>query len=121
MKKKQLLGALLMFSMLMPAAALAARAVGDETGFRIPDNFEGTEDANSSLILTIINIVNALLAFAGLVAAIFIVIGGVRYITSQGDEDAVAGAKNTILYAAIGIIVILLSAVLVNFVIGTIT
>jgi len=61
-------------------------------------------------------IVNGLLALVAIVTAIFALIGGVRYITSQGDEDAVAAAKNTIIYAIIGLIVIALVAVIVNFV-----
>jgi len=61
-------------------------------------------------------IVNGLLALVAIITAIFVVIGGVRYVTSQGDEDAVAAAKNTIIYAIIGLIVIALVAVIVNFI-----
>ena len=57
----------------------------------------------------------SLLVLAALAAAIFLIIGGARYIGSQGDEDAAAEAKNTILYAIIGLIVIGLAAVIVNF------
>lgn len=63
-------------------------------------------------------IINALLALAGLVAAIYLILGGVRYITSQGDEDKAGEAKQTILYAVIGLIVIGLSAAIVNFVVS---
>jgi len=41
----------------------------------------------------------------------------VRYITAQGDEDAIEAAKNTVIYAVIGVVVIALSAVIVNFII----
>ena len=66
----------------------------------------------------IVTIVNILLALAGITAAIFLIIGGVRYIVSQGERDGTEKAKNTILYAVIGLIVIGLSAAIVNFVIG---
>jgi hypothetical protein len=45
-------------------------------------------------------------------------VGGLKYITSQGDPNATATAKNTILYAAIGLVVVALAQVIVRFVIG---
>ncbi len=71
----------------------------------------------TTLLDTIQTIVNALLVLVGIVAAIYLVIGGVRYITSEGDENQAAQAKHTILFAVIGLIVIGLSAMIVNFVI----
>ena len=87
------------------------------TGFDISkfkNQFEGIEKT-ATLVGSIINIVNALLVLAAIAAIVFIIIGGVRYVTAQGDEDAVEQAKNTVIYAIIGIIVILLAAVIVNF------
>lgn len=78
--------------------------------------FSGT--SNSDLITAVIRIVNYALILAGLVAAVVIVYGGVKYIISRGDEDGAADAKNTILFAVIGLIVIGLAAALVNFVIA---
>ena len=46
-----------------------------------------------------------------------LIIGGVRYTVSQGDSAAVTSAKNTILYAIIGLIVAILAYAVVNFVI----
>lgn len=76
--------------------------------------------ARGGLIPSVLNIVNGLLVVAGIAASIYLVVGGVRYITSQGEESATEQAKNTILYALIGLIVIGLSAALVNFIIGTV-
>lgn len=81
--------------------------------------FAGT--SGSGLLTAIRTIINILLIFASLVAVIMIIYGGVRYITSRGDEDETTAAKNTILYAVIGLIVIGLSAAIVNFVIGAIS
>ena len=47
---------------------------------------------------------------------IMLIIGGIRYTTSQGDQTAVQNAKNTILYSIVGIVVALLAYAAVNFV-----
>ncbi len=50
-----------------------------------------------------------------------LIIGGIRYTISGGDSTAVTSAKNTILYAVIGIIVALLAYAIVNFVLDSFT
>ena len=45
-----------------------------------------------------------------------IMVGGLKYMTSQGDSANVASAKNTILYAVIGLVVVALAQVIVKFV-----
>lgn len=72
----------------------------------------------SDLVGAIIFIINWLLVLAALAALVFLIIGGVQYIISRGEEDAAATAKNTILYAIIGLIIIGLAAVVVNFIVG---
>lgn len=64
-------------------------------------------------------ITNILLFLVGAVSVIMLIIGGVRYVVSGGDSSAVTGAKNTILYAIVGIVVAVLAYALVNFVIGS--
>jgi hypothetical protein len=81
----------------------------------------GGQSGSLSLTATIRNIVNILLFVIGLVAVIMIIIGGLRYVLSGGDQSAVTGAKNTILYAVIGLIVALLAYAIVNFVVGGLT
>lgn len=78
---------------------------------------QGTLGGND-LVAAIIFIINWLLVLAALTALVFLIIGGFQYIISRGDEDAAATAKNTILYAIIGLIVIGLSAVVVNFIVS---
>ena len=97
---------------------IAIPMIASAQGFAPVTPFEGT--STGTLIQAITNIVNALLTLAAVIAAIFVIIGGVRYITAQGDEDAVAAAKNTVIYAVIGIVVIAFSAVVVNFIIAAI-
>ena len=62
---------------------------------------------------------SVLLFIVGAVAVIMIVIGGLRYVISGGDSSQVQGAKNTILYALVGIIVAILAYAAVNFVINS--
>src|SRR6266536_2075038 len=63
-------------------------------------------------------VANTLIFLVGAVAVIFLIIGGLRYVISNGDSKAVEAAKNTILYAIIGIVVAVISFALVSFVIN---
>lgn len=62
-------------------------------------------------------IVRILLFLIGAVSVIMIIIGGFRYVISQGDSGAVTSAKNTILYAVIGLIVAIFAWAIVDFVV----
>ena len=75
------------------------------------DNLDYTKKTN--IVWTIVG--NVLKILAG-VAVLMIVIGGIRYAISQGDASAVAAAKNTILYSAIGLVVALLATAIVALV-----
>lgn len=74
--------------------------------------------ATGSLTDNIKNIINVMLLIIGIVAVIMLIVGGFRYVLSNGNEKAVSGAKDTILYAVIGIVVALLSFAIVNFVLA---
>lgn len=65
-------------------------------------------------------IVNILLYILGIVSVIVIIIGGFMYVLSNGDSGAVTKAKNTLLYAVIGLVVAILAYAIVNFVVGAI-
>lgn len=66
-------------------------------------------------------ITNVLLFVIGAISVIMLIIGGIRYVLSGGDSSAVTSAKNTILYAVIGIVVAILAYAMVNFVITSFT
>ncbi len=76
-------------------------------------NCSSTTTTASSLI---INVINILLGVAFLVAVLFLIIGGFRYIASAGNEEAAEKGRNTIINALIGIVVIILSYVIVRVV-----
>ena len=85
------------------------------------DAARGTDQATSlfgaSGIFT--TLTNVLLFIVGAVAVIMIVIGGLRYVTSGGNSSSISAAKNTILYAVIGLIVALLAYAVINFVLNS--
>lgn len=62
---------------------------------------------------------SVLLFIVGAIAVIMIVIGGLRYVVSGGDASQVQAAKNTILYALVGVIIAILAYAAVNFVVNS--
>lgn len=67
------------------------------------------------------NIVNLLLFIVGIVAVIMIIIGGIKYTTSSGDAAKATSAKNTIIYAVVGLVVAAFAYAIVSFVVGRLT
>lgn len=65
-------------------------------------------------------ITSILLFIVGAVAVIMLIFGGIRYIVSGGDQANVTAAKNTILYAIVGIVVALLAYAAIKFVTSSI-
>jgi hypothetical protein len=72
-------------------------------------------DRVNNIIHIVINIFSLIV---GVVSVIMIIIGGLKYITSGGDSGNITGAKNTILYAIIGLVVVALAQVVVKFVLS---
>lgn len=75
-------------------------------------------DADSNLWQ---NIVNALLFLVGAVSVIMLIVGGLRYVASAGDANAVTAAKNTIIYAIVGIVIAIAGLSIATFVINSLT
>lgn len=78
-----------------------------------PDN--SSTDKVNTLLTEIINVFSVIV---GIVAVIMIIVGGFRYITSGGSSDKVTSAKNTLLYAIIGLVIVALSQIVVKFVLN---
>ena len=78
-------------------------------------------NATTSINNIVHTIVNLLSAIVGIVAVIMIIVGGLRYITSGGNDTSVTGAKNTILYAVIGLVVVALAQIIVRFTLAKVT
>lgn len=74
-------------------------------------------ETGSGRIQTIVtNIVNIFSIVVGIVAVIMIIVGGFKYITSGGDSGNITSAKNTIVYAVIGLVIVALAQFIVQFV-----
>jgi cytochrome bd-type quinol oxidase subunit 2 len=111
----------------VPALASAADIQGNlcgaatnltvDSGGDCSSTSSGTDKANS-IITTVINIFSIVV---GVVAVIMIILGGFRYITSGGDSSNVQSAKNTIIYALIGLVVVALAQFIVQFVLNKVT
>lgn len=75
-----------------------------------PENLFGNEGVFRTITNTVLYIV-------GVIAVIMLIIGGIKYVVSGGDAKKVTDAKNTVLYAIIGLIIAFLAFAIVNFVI----
>ena len=64
------------------------------------------------------NIINVIIAVLGIVAVIFVIVGAVQYITSQGDPGKMNKARDTIIYAILGVVLAGLAFAIVNFVLA---
>ena len=121
---------LLMFGLAAPAFAQDAQSEINN-GLCAGSNLQFTDnpgqctvaggDANSKINNIIHTIVNLLSAVVGVVAVIMIIVGGFRYITSGGNDTSVTSAKNTILYAIIGLVVVALAQLIVRFTLSKLT
>ncbi len=67
---------------------------------------------------TLSNIVNSVLYVAGIIAVVMLIIGGIRFMVSRGDKDKVQKAKNTVIYAIIGLVLVIFSYAIVNFIVS---
>ncbi len=63
-------------------------------------------------------VINTLLVVLGMIAVIMIVVGGIRYTVSHGNSSSTKEAKETIIYALVGLVVAIMSYTIVNFVVG---
>lgn len=77
----------------------------------------GCSGGSDDLPDIIVSILNVIIGVAGFISVIWIIIGGVNYMTSSGDPNKTKKARDTILYACIGLVICVLSFAIVNFVI----
>lgn len=121
MKKVKLFVATLALALGVSAIVLAPESV---LAVNVFDQCAGNADSavcksqGDSASSMIKDVVNLLLYVLGIIAVIMIVVGGIRYTTSGGDSSGTKAAKDTIMYAVIGLIVAMLSFAIVNFVVG---
>lgn len=88
----------------------------DSSGNPIAGNCSAS--SQSALNKTLATIINLFSVIIGIIAVIMVIVSGFRYITSNGDSSAVSSAKNGLVYAIVGLIVVALAQVIVRFVLG---
>lgn len=113
---------------LMPIAVHAAPTdsdtvnIGDNlcsgSNFNLTQGGSCGSTDTSSIQTLLAHIVNVISIIVGVVAVIMIIFGGFKYITSGGDSNNVSGAKNTIIYAIIGLVIVALAQLIVHFVLN---
>lgn len=122
MKKKiQALGAALVLSMGLGVFALAPVSYAACSGAAncINSGLKSTGGGSSKTDIgdVIKTVVNVLLFLVGSLSVIMIIVGGIKYTVSNGDSSSVSSAKNTIMYAVVGLLVSIFAYAIVNFVV----
>ena len=113
------LGIALVFA--FPVIALAQSPIQsgiNSSGIRSLFGF-GPLNSATTLDRLIAEVIRLVLSFVGLIAILFIIIGGYRYITSNGNDEVAEAGKKTLINAVIGLVIIALAYVIVTVVINT--
>jgi hypothetical protein len=87
------------------------------SGVNLSDGNTTCADSTSSVTSIVQTVVTIISWIVGIASIIMIIFGGFRFVTSGGDANATASARNTIIYAVIGLAVAAIAEVLVRFVI----
>lgn len=102
---------ILSFIILLPAQAQAANILGEEV--------DTTSIAGVDALLA--GALKYALFIAGAISVIFVIVGGIQYITSAGSPDAAKKAKTTITMALAGLVLVLCASLIINFTITVIS
>ncbi len=97
-----------------PVSVLAAPVDPEVVGGNTKNNLITSDDKSSDDVVQ--RIITFLIQAAVAFAIIMLIVGGIRYVISAGNQEKVTAAKNTIMYALIGLIIALLAGFIVNFV-----
>ena len=114
--------AVMALTTLVPATSLLAASSKDAIceGIGLTGTSDSCQPAGDQPTVgtTVANVITFISVIVGVISVIMIIIGGLKYITSTGDSSRVSSAKDTILYAIIGLVVVAMSQIIVQFVIG---
>lgn len=128
--QKSLFGLVLLFGLAVPVLGIASTASAQVPDAAKQAACEGlgaasgqscaNDSAGSSIRGLLRTVINLLSWIIGVIAIIMVIIGGLKYITSNGDSNGINSAKSTIMYALIGLAVAALAQVLVQFVLSNV-
>jgi hypothetical protein len=122
---KKFIPPVIILSVLSLAAFLSIVTSNSASAYSIMEGVNAARGSNVPATLfggtgIITTIINTMLFIAGALSVIMIIFGGLRYVTSAGNSSNVTAAKNTVMYAIIGLIVAFLAYAAVNFVLGAV-
>ena len=118
--RKTLVAAVLSLAVAVAAVVMPIALPSASAQFKSGLDAARTQEMSTKPIGTTIGeVVNIFLYFVGAVAVIVVIWGGFQYITSSGDSQKATTAKNTIMYAVIGLVVAIFAYAIVNFVLTT--
>ena len=115
-----LLFAVPILSTLTPSLAFAKDACDTTIDPELSKAFGCDTTQADQLPTVIVGIIKGIIVVCGTVAVVYMIIGGVDIMTSTGDANKVKKGKDTIIYAAIGIVICALAFAAVDWVIGSI-
>ncbi len=84
-------------------------------GINLDTGTAGCSDTKGSVNGILATVINIFSLVVGIIAVIMIIIGGLKYVTSQGDSSAISGAKNTVIYAVVGLVIVAFAQFIVRF------
>lgn len=109
---------------LMPVSVAAWNPFGGVDCSKAPDSAVCSQKPSDNPIAgpdgVIVKATNIIAIVAGIAAVFVIIIGAIKFVTSAGDTNSVSSAKNTILYALVGLVVIAVAKILITFVVSRI-
>ena len=105
------------YACLLSPITVSALDSNARNGFNSSVNNVGGSEA-SGLPEVVVSTINIMLYVAGVIAVIIIVIGALRFVTSEGDAAAANKAKNSIAYALVGLVLAALAYAIVNFILS---
>ncbi|HUC89959.1 MAG TPA: pilin [Patescibacteria group bacterium] len=107
----------------LPAVAYGATDIQNnlQCGTTFETNSSGACDTSTGTTTvndTVKKAINFFSAIVGIVSVVMIIYGGFKYISSAGESSNVTAAKNTIIYAVIGLIIVAMAQFIVQFILG---
>lgn len=112
------------FGLMAMPAAVSAVSIGSSLtcGTNLVSGTSGCTAPSASTTTGVSTLINEVITvfswIVGSISIIMVIYGGFRYVTSGGNDAGVSGAKNTIIYALIGLVIVALAQVIVHFVLS---
>jgi len=102
----------------VPAMVLAQNTDPSSTGYGLNDtNFNVDMGQNTNLVDSVSQIINIILSVLGIIAVIIVLMGGFKWMTSQGNEEKVGEAKKLLSAGLIGLVIVLAAYAIARFVV----